>query len=132
MTSAAPPASLPQWFRYCLASALVFNLFGVVSFAPPIYYRAAASLGFPTDISPFGFWVLAAWILWFGLGYGWLAIYPRREVVFIAVAAACKITLGICLIGFWATGYLPNLALMPAGGDFAYAIAFILWLLNSG
>jgi hypothetical protein len=46
-----------------LVITAIFNLFGAISFAPPVYYPMADSLGLPKDIMPFGLWVIASWIL---------------------------------------------------------------------
>ena len=117
-----------RWFRYCLLITAIFNLFGAISFAPPVYYSMADTLGFPTEGNPFGLWVISAWILIFGLGYAWLFIKPKPETVFIAVAAGCKIAIALLFFIFWFAGDLPLISLFAGGGDLIFAILFIVWL----
>ncbi|HEY9877979.1 MAG TPA: hypothetical protein V6D29_05960 [Leptolyngbyaceae cyanobacterium] len=122
---------IATWFRYCLSATAIFNLFGAISFAPPIYYRTADSLGFPKYESPFLLWVLASWILIFGLAYAWLAIKAKPEYLFVAVAAACKVAIALFLIGFYLSGDLPAISLFAAAGDLLFALIFIIWIFLS-
>lgn len=119
------------WFRYCLLTTAVFNLFGAISFAPPVYYQMADTLGLPKDTVPFGLWVIASWIFIFGVGYAWLSVQNKPENLFIAVAAACKVTIAIFFFIFWSTGDLPLISLFAGCGDFLFAIIFILWLFQT-
>jgi hypothetical protein len=119
------------WFRVCLAIAALFNFCGALSFAPPLYDSVAPSLGLPTQVSSFGFWVLATWILIFGIAYAWLALNPQPQTLFVAVAAACKMAIAIFFFVFWFIGDLPIIALLAGSGDLLLGIAFIVWLLQS-
>jgi hypothetical protein len=119
------------WFRVCLAIAALFNFCGAFSFAPPFYDSVAPSLGLPTQISPFGFWVLATWILIFGIAYAWLALNPQPQKLFVTVAAACKMAIAIFFFIFWFIGDLPIIALLTGSGDLLLGIAFIVWLLQT-
>jgi hypothetical protein len=121
-------APIATWFRVCLAIAALFNLCGALSFAPPLYKLVAPSLGLPTLLSPFGFWVLASWILIFGIAYGWLALNPQPQTLFVAVAAFCKMAIATFFFIFWFTGDLPMLALLAGSGDLLLGIAFMVWL----
>ncbi|OKH50502.1 hypothetical protein NIES2101_19440 [Calothrix sp. HK-06] len=76
-------------------AAAIFNLFGAINFAPPVYYWVGDTVELPQDASPFGLWVIASWIFLFGVGYAWLALKPKPERLFIAVAASCKLALTI-------------------------------------
>ncbi|HAX79849.1 MAG TPA: hypothetical protein DCY88_29440 [Cyanobacteria bacterium UBA11372] len=120
-----------RWFRYCLLIAAIFNLFGAISFAPPVYYAIADPLGFPKEGSSFGLWVISSWILIFGIGYAWLFIKPKPEKVFIAVAAGCKIAIATFFFIFWLTSDLPLISLFAGGGDLIFAIIFIFWIVQT-
>lgn len=109
----------------------MFNLFGAISFAPPIYDQVADAIGFAKTASPVGFWVLATWILIFGVGYVWLAMYSKSEPLFIAVAAACKMAIALFFFVFWFTGDLPSILLVAGFGDFIFALLFVVWLLQT-
>ncbi|TWH40034.1 hypothetical protein [Dulcicalothrix desertica] len=126
-----PEQSISTWFRYCLMAAAIFNLFGAISFAPPVYYRVGDTVKLPQDASPFGLWVIASWIFLFGVGYAWLALKPKPERLFIAVAASCKLALTILFVVFCSTGYLPSICLFAGLGDFIFAMAFIFWLFQT-
>ncbi|HEY9877423.1 MAG TPA: hypothetical protein V6D29_03150 [Leptolyngbyaceae cyanobacterium] len=119
---------IATWFRYCLAITAIFNGFGAVSFAPPIYYSAANSLGLPNYVTPFPLWVLASWIFIFGVAYAWLAITAKPEYLFVAVAAACKVAIALFFFVFWLTGDLPPIVLFAASGDLLFAVIFIFWI----
>ncbi|MGL5061608.1 MAG: hypothetical protein ACRC62_16690 [Microcoleus sp.] len=119
------------WFRYCLSIAAIYNLFGAISFAPPVYYQVAESLGLPKEATPFCLWTIASWILIFGFGYAWLAVKPKPEYLFIAVAAACKLAIAIWFIIFWLTGDLPLISLFAGLGDLSFAAIFMFWLLQT-
>lgn len=122
---------IPRLFRYCLVITALFNLFGSISFAPPVYYQMADILGLPKDTIPFGLWVISSWILIFGIGYAWLAIHPKPEHLFVAVAAACKVAIAIFFFIFWSTGELPLVALLTGCGDLLFAVVFIVWLFQT-
>jgi hypothetical protein len=77
---------------------------------------------------PFGLWVIASWILIFGVGYAWLSVQPKPENLFVAVAAACKVAIAIFFFIFWSTGELPLISLFTGCVDFLFAIIFIFWL----
>ncbi|MBD2157038.1 hypothetical protein [Leptolyngbya sp. FACHB-16] len=124
-------APIATWFRVCLTIAALFNFCGTLSFMPPLYNSVAPSLGLPTQISPFGFWVLATWILIFGIAYAWLALNPQPQTLFVAVAAACKIAIAIFFFIFWFTDDLPIIALLIGSGDLFLGITFVVWLLQT-
>ena len=126
-----PNQPISKWFQYCLVAAAIFNLFGAISFAPPVYYRVDDTVKLPQDASPFGLWVIASWIFLFGVGYALLALKPKPERLFIAVAASCKLALAILFTVFCSTGYLPSICLLGALGDFLFAMAFIFWLFQT-
>ncbi|HEY9737460.1 MAG TPA: hypothetical protein V6D06_14300 [Trichocoleus sp.] len=122
---------IATWFRYCLLITAVFNLFGALSFAPPIYYSTAEALGLPINVAPFSLWVIASWIFIFGVGYAWLFFNPKREPLFIAVAAACKIAIAFFFFIFWALGDLPLVSVLVGCADLLFGLIFILWLLQT-
>lgn len=129
--SPKPYQPIATWFRYCLLLTAIFNLFGAISFAPPVYYSMADMLGLPTDVSPFFLWIIADWIFIFGAAYAWLSINPKPESFFVAVAAACKITLAIFSFLFWFTNDLPLTSVWVGGCDFLFGIVFIFWLFQT-
>ena len=69
-------------------------------------------------------WLLASFILFFGLGYWRLATGDREERLFLQVAAAGKATFALLLIAFWLAGDLPILAPLSGSPDLAFAAIF--------
>ncbi|MEA5566734.1 MULTISPECIES: hypothetical protein [unclassified Anabaena] len=118
-----------KWFRYCLLLTAIFNLFGAIRFAPPVYYPADTVI-LPKD-AIFVHWVIASWILILGVSYAWLAIKAKVENFFIAVAAAFKIAIAILFFAFCFRGDLPLTFLFGGFGDLFFAFAFIFWLFQT-
>lgn len=116
------------WFRRCLLIAAGFNGLGAAFFAPPVYDRSVDVLGLPPDTMPFALWTIASWIAIFGLGYGWMALRAKPEPLFIAVAAACKLSIATIFVVFWQLGSLPAIVPLSGLGDVLFAIAFLVWL----
>ncbi|MEC4887783.1 MAG: hypothetical protein SAL70_41695 [Scytonema sp. PMC 1070.18] len=131
ITSPTDSQPVATWFRYCLLFTAIFNLFGAISFAPPVYNWVVNPLGLVNGTSPFSLWVIAFWILIFGVVYAWLAIKSQPEKLFIAVAAACKMASAILFFIYWFTGDLPLSSLFAGSGDFIFAILFIFWLFQT-
>ncbi|MBD2465237.1 hypothetical protein H6G89_29950 [Oscillatoria sp. FACHB-1407] len=129
--SPKPHPPIAPWFRYCLLLTAIFNVFGAISFAPPVYYSTADSFGLPTNVSPFSLWVIASWILIFGLGYAWLFINRTPENLFIAAAAACKFTIALFFFIFYFTGDLPLISFLVGCCDLLFSVMFIVWLLQT-
>lgn len=125
------PPPIAVWFRYCLAITSVFNGLGAISFAPPVYRSIAGILGLTGEVSDFSLWVIASWILIFGVGYAWLAIKAKPEKLFIAIAAACKIAIAFLFFYYWFIGELPPFALVAGLGDLVFAVIFIFWLFSN-
>ncbi|WP_427160421.1 hypothetical protein ACQFX9_01685 [Aliinostoc sp. HNIBRCY26] len=125
-TSPVNQKPVATWFRYCLFLTTIFNLFGAIRFAPPVYY-GANTVELPKD-AIFVHWVIASWIFILGAGYAWLAITAKPEKFFIAVAAACKIAIAILFFIFWFQGDLSFTFLLAGCGDLFFAFAFIFWL----
>lgn len=117
------------WFRACLWAAALFNLTGAIAFAIP-FLTATNPFGMP-EAHPFYFGTLSSWILFFGVGYGWMAFTQKPERLFIALAAACKGAIALFFITFWITGDLPFLTASAGLGDLGFAIAFVVWLWQS-
>lgn len=128
--SPAQKQPVATWFRYCLLVTAIFNLFGTISFLPPVYYPMVNILGLP-EATPFGLWVIASWIFIFGAGYAWMFVTAKPERLFVGVAAACKITIALCFCIFWLTGDFPLISLFVGCSDFLLAGIFIFWLLQS-
>ncbi len=125
------PQPIAAWFRYCLAITAVFNGFGALSFAPPVYRLMAGKLGLTSEVSDFSLWVIASWILIFGVGYAWLAIKGKPEPLFIAVAAACKLAIAFLFFYYWFIGELPLFSLIAGVGDLILAVIFLFTLFSN-
>jgi len=115
------------WFRRVLLVTAVMNILGAAIFAPPLT-AARHLIGVPEPGHPFYGWILALWILFFGLGYLRLAFAKTPERLFVQLGAAGKASFFLLLAAFWLGGDLPILVPLSALPDLLFAILFALWL----
>ncbi|MDZ8186398.1 MAG: hypothetical protein RMX96_16300 [Nostoc sp. ChiSLP02] len=121
---------MEKWFRYLLISTAIFNFFGAVIFALPIFGQQELS-GLPENSHPFYLWVISSWIFLLGVGYLWLAFSPKPERLFVAVAAGMKLTIALLFFAFWMLGELKSNFILAGCGDLFFGIGFIYWLFKT-
>ncbi len=120
---------LPTWMRRTLFATAVMNLLVAAAFVPAgATLRAVA--GFPEAGHPFYLLTVGLFVLLFGLGYLWAAVTGRADRLFIAVAAAGKLSFVALLVGLWVAGTLPTRAPVLGMADLVFAMLFLRWLLS--
>ena len=122
--SSCRPISAPV--AYLLLACAALNFGGAALFAPPCTALRAA-MGLPEAPATY-LWILALWILVFGLGYLDIARKRRFEPTFLAAGAAGKATFSLLLITGWLDGELPARAALGSLSDLLLAGVFV-WLI---
>lgn len=102
------------------------NVAGAVAFAPPFPHLRSA-FGIP-EAHPLYLWVIAVWILAFGVAFFRQGLTGVADRAVLALAVAGKGAFGGVLLGMSLSGELPPIA--GAGGlpDLALATVFAGWL----
>lgn len=121
---------LPGWMRITLLATAVMNLTGSAAFLP-----SATGLrqmgGLPEGGHPLYMLTVAAFILIFGLAYGWAGITAKADRQFIAVGAAGKLAFFALLVWCCCAGSLPAKAVGAGVGDLIFGALFALWLFKT-
>jgi hypothetical protein len=120
---------LPRWMRNALLATAVMNSFGAFAFTPwgaPL--RDLADM--PTNVHPLYLLVIGSFVLLFGIGYLVTGVTGRADPLFIAIAAAGKLSFFGLLAAFWVVGELTVRAPLAAIGDLAFGMAFVTWLVR--
>lgn len=117
----------PRWFRWVLLVAAFMNILGALTFMPPFpVLRTLAQL--PQPEPPLYAWMLALWILFFGLAYLRLAFAKTQERLLLQVGTAGKLSFVVLLVVYWLQGDLPSLALQAGLNDLIFACLFAFQL----
>jgi len=119
--------TLPTWMRRALFATAAMNTLGAALFAPSAHALRAVA-GFPEAERPLYLAIVSMFVLLFGVGYLWAAVAGRADRLFIAVAAAGKLSFFALLVSFWAAGALPVRAPLVGTGDLVFGILFLIWL----
>src|SRR5262245_6522422 len=112
--------------RWILLACGPLNLAGAISFSPP-FPAARAPLGLP-EPHPFYLWLIATWILAFGVAYfyqGWTGTANRAV---LALGAVGKGSFGLLLTGMAAMKLLPPSAAAASALDLILAVIIAGWL----
>jgi hypothetical protein len=120
---------LPPWMRTALYATAGMNVVAAGMFLP----RAKPIrdlIGLPPFGHPLYATTVAMFILLFGLAYLWTAIAGRSDRVFIALAAAGKLSFFSILVCFSAMGLLPWRAPVLGSADLFFSILFSIWLIG--
>jgi hypothetical protein len=120
---------MEKWFRIALFTTGIINLFGGLTFAPPIRF-GREMFKFP-DAHPVYLWIFAVWIFAFGVCYLWLAVKQTREWLFIVIAAVGKLSFFGLFAIFWLVGSLPFLAVLGVTGDLIFGSIFAYWAIRN-
>ncbi|MEO8601785.1 MAG: hypothetical protein ABI629_04320 [bacterium] len=109
-------------FRRALLATAVMNVVGFFALMPPFPFLRQL-VGVP-EAPPFYGWLLALWILFFGLAYLRLAYVRTPERLFLQIGAAGKASFALLLIVCWLAGDLPILAPLAGSPDLGFAALF--------
>lgn len=112
-----------RFFRRALLATAAMNLVGFVLLSPPFPF-VRRLVGIP-EAPPLYGWLLALWVLFFGIGYWYLAHSTREERFFLAVSAAGKASFALLLVVYWLAGDLPLLAPVAGSPDLVFAAIFV-------
>lgn len=123
--AATPPTLRPGQKNILFLSAAI-NAIGALLFVPPLP-QIRGMFGLP-EADAFYLWLVASWILLFGLGYLAMALTGRMERGVLAVGAGAKTTFGLLVMGYVLSGVWPAQASLLAGTDLVLAIIYVRWL----
>ncbi|MBS2032644.1 MAG: hypothetical protein JST54_32520 [Deltaproteobacteria bacterium] len=112
--------------RKALFATAPLNVTGALLFTPPMAFVRGV-FGLPEG-NPLYLWLIATWVLIFGLAYLRMALRNEPDRTFMMVGAAGKGSFAICFIGAFAAGAIPPLALGLALPDAIFAALFAMWL----
>jgi hypothetical protein len=111
-----------RFFRRVLLATAVMNIGGFVALAPPFPFLRAL-VGVP-EAPPLYGWIVAVWVLCFGIGYWRLARARTTERYFLAISAVGKATFALLLVAYWLEGTLPFTAPLAGSPDLVFAGLF--------
>jgi hypothetical protein len=123
--------ALPTWMRRALFATAVMNVVAAAAFVPSARSLRALA-GFPEGEHPLYLTTAGMFVLLFGLAYLAAAVRGRADPVFIAIAAAGKLSFVALLVWFWAMGMLPVRAPLLGSADLIFAGLFLRWLSDPG
>ncbi len=112
--------------RLLLLACGPMNVAGAVGFAPP-FPQLRSPFGLP-ESHPLYLWVIAAWILAFGVAFFHQGLTGRANRAVLALAVAGKGSFGGLVIGMSLSGELPPVAAAVGLPDVALAAVFAGWL----
>lgn len=113
--------------RRALLATAAMNALGAFAFTPwgePV--RSLAAM--PPGAHPLYLLVIGVFVLLFGVGYLWSGLVGRADPLFIAIAAAGKLSFFGLLAAFWVAGELSVRAPLAAVGDLVFGLLFVTWL----
>ncbi len=117
---------LPSWMRRAFLATAAMNLAGALTFTPwgePIRDFA----GMPPAPAIY-LLVIGVFVLLFGVGYFVCGATGRADPLFVAIAAAGKLSFFGLLLAFALAGDLPIRAPLSAVGDLVFGGLFVVWL----
>lgn len=122
---------LPIWMRVALFATAVMNLAGAAVFVPAARglreFGGLPDAGHPLYISTVGLFIFT-----FGSAYLYAAVTARADRLFIAVAAAGKLSFFALLVGLWVSGDLTGWIPLAGTGDLVFGTVFLIWLFRAG
>lgn len=110
--------------KYALSATAVMNIFGAVIFTP-FGESIRQFYGFPSNVHPLYLWLISSWIFFFGLCYLWLGITERRELLFLVIASAGKISFTVLSVIYWASGEVSSLGAAASLPDLLFGVFFL-------
>jgi hypothetical protein len=119
---------LPSWMRRALVATGVMNLAAALASMPSVHGMRSMA-GVPEDGPPIYLATVGVFIGIFGLGYLWLGMSGRDNRLFLACAAAGKMSFFLLLVMYWWAGELPWRAPLLGSADLVFGSLFLKWLL---
>lgn len=119
--------TLSIFMRGAMFATAGMNILGAAAFVPSARALRAIA-GMPEGDHPLYLATVSMFVLIFGLAYLWAAVAGRAERLFVAVAAAGKLSFFALLVWFWAIGALPIRAPLAGTGDLIFGVLFLRWL----
>jgi hypothetical protein len=113
--------------RLALWATAVMNVAAAFAITPMVT-SARELLGLPGNVHPIYLWIIAQFVLIFGLGYGWCAYTGRAPRFFITLTGGGKLAFFALLVAYWQAGDVPLDAVVAGSGDLVFASLFFLWL----
>jgi hypothetical protein len=104
------------------------NLVGALTFTP--WGRPIRALGELPEAPAVYLWIIATFVLLFGVAYLVMGLTGRGERLLIAIAAVGKLAFFALLAAFWLAGALTIKAPLAAVGDLVFGALFVTWLLS--
>ena len=117
---------LPRWMRRALLATAVMNCVGALTFTP--WGARVRELVQMPPCHPLYLLVIGTFVLLFGVGYLWTGLTGRADPLFVAIAAAGKLSFFGLLAAFWIAGELTVRAPLAAVGDLVFGALFVIWL----
>ena len=118
---------LPLWLQRAMLATAAMNLMGALTFTP--WGRPIRALGeLPDGAPPVYLWIIAIFVLLFGVAYLVMGLTGRGDPLLIAIAAAGKLSFFALLAVFWLAGGLTIKAPLSAVGDLVFGALFLIWL----
>ena len=118
---------IPIWLRRALLATAAMNAFGAFAFTP---WGAPLRdlVGLPSGAHPLYLLIIGVFVGLFGVGYLWTGLTGRADPLFIAIAAAGKLSFVGLLLAFWLVGELSIRAPVSALGDLVFGALLLVWL----
>ncbi len=110
--------------KYALLATAFMNVFGAIIFSP-FGEGIRQFYGFPNNAHPLYLWLISSWIFFFGLCYLWLGITERREILFLMIASAGKISFTVLAFVYWALGDVSTLGAVAGLPDLLFGVFFL-------
>ena len=120
---------LPTWMRRALLTTAVMNVLGAGLFLPSSGALRELA-GVPAAEHAIYLLTIAMFVLVFGFGYLYAGLTGRADPLFIAVAAAGKLSFVALLVFSWLSGAVSLRAPLSAVGDLVFGLMFLTWLLG--
>ena len=105
-----------------------FGAFAFTSWGAPV----RDLVGLPSGSHPLYLLVIGTFVGIFGAGYLWTGLTGRADPLFIAIAAAGKLSFFGLLAAFWLAGEIAWRAPASAVGDLVFGTLFVIWLAGRG
>ena len=114
--------------RSALLATAVMNVCGALALTP-LGASIRDLVGMPPT-HPIYPLVIGVFVLLFGVGYLWTGLTGRADPLFIAIAAAGKLSFFGLLAAFAAAGEISAAAPLAAIGDLVFGTLFVVWLVR--
>jgi hypothetical protein len=119
---------VPRWLRIAMFVTALGNLGAAVAFLPWYGAPLRRLAGLPVEAPSIYLLTVGALVGLFGVGYLWTAVTGLTDRLFVALAAAGKLTFVGLVAWCVGDGSLPARALAVASPDVVFGALFLAWL----